>query len=100
MKPKKLEELQEIARKMTFAALERYEIPEEYRPLMTLGVFFEGESRVFELYVTGETPQDAKVISQARINSLTGEGSVKIFGLKRKPTPTPDSFPAPRVADP
>jgi hypothetical protein len=89
----RLEELQEIARKLTFSALEAFVIPEEYRSVMTLGVFFEGDVRVFELYVPGEQPKDAKVISRARIDCRTGEGSVEVFGLTLKPSspPTPDS---------
>lgn len=93
MKPKRLDELQEIARKLTFSALESFVIPEEYRATMTLGVFFEGDIRVFELYVPGEQPKDAKIISRARINSRTGEGSVEVIGLapKSPSPPTSDS---------
>lgn len=94
MKSKRLDELQEIARKQTFSALEGFVIPEEYRATMTLGVFFEGDVRVFELYVPGEQPKDAKVISRARIDSRTGEGSVEVIGLTRKSaTPPPLGLP-------
>lgn len=95
MKPKRLEELQEIARKLTFSALEAFVIPEEYRATMTLGVFFEGDVRVFELYVPGEQPKDAKIISRARIDARTGEGSVEVIGLalKSPSSSTPDSLP-------
>jgi hypothetical protein len=79
-----LEELHERARQMTLAALKEYVIPQSYRESMTLGVTFEGEKRVFELYVPGEKPSDAIVISRAIFDPDTGEGAVEIVGLERK----------------
>jgi hypothetical protein len=84
MKLKNIDDLQEIARKLTFAALESFVIPEDYRKKMTLGVFFDGYHRVFELYVPGNHPKDAKIISRARIDARTGEGSVEVVGLAPK----------------
>ena len=84
MKRKRLEELQEIARCLTSSALESYEIPETYRDLMILEIEFDGDYRIFELYVPGEMPKEALVISRARIHSATGLGQVEIFNLVRK----------------
>src|SRR4051812_11367570 len=53
--PKELDELQEIARVATRTALEGYEpISEEWKKNLTLGTFFEGDERIFELYVAAE----------------------------------------------
>lgn len=69
MLKKELDELQEIARKATYEALKEYEpISEEWEKNLTLGVFFDGDGRVFELYVAAERPRDAIVISSVRIN--------------------------------
>lgn len=84
MRRGRLEELQEIARRLTFAALESYEIPIAYRKELVLGDLSDGDHHIFELYVPGERPKDAIVISRARIDSVTGEGHVEIFNLIRK----------------
>jgi hypothetical protein len=79
-----LDELEERARRMTLAALESYVIPDEIRPTLTLGIHFEGDTRVFELYVPGEKPSDARIISRLRLNIYSGEGDVEVIGLNRK----------------
>lgn len=64
--PKELDELQEIARVATRAALEGYEpMPEEWEKNLTLGTSFDGDDRIFELYIAAEKPSDAVVISTA-----------------------------------
>jgi len=83
-RPIKLEKLQERARLMTLAELENYIMPEEIRATLTLGVQFDEDFRIFELYVPGEKPSDARVISQARLNVYSGEGSVEVLGLEKK----------------
>lgn len=85
MKRLKLEELRERARLLTYEALKDYEIPDDLETKITLGVEFEGEDRIFELYIPGERPKDAIVISSARINSFTGEGTVEVFLPKKQP---------------
>jgi hypothetical protein len=77
-----LDELQEIARQRTVEALEGYVIPDELRSQLVLGVFFEGEYRVFELYLPGERPSDARVIARARLSTKDGTGTVDIIGLQ------------------
>ncbi|HVZ38970.1 MAG TPA: hypothetical protein VHI13_06815 [Candidatus Kapabacteria bacterium] len=49
-----------------------------------LGVQFDGGYRIFELYVPGGKPEDAWVISQARVHSVTGECEVTVLGLEKK----------------
>lgn len=85
-KRKSLEELQEIARKLTQDILGDYIIPEEILPNLTLGVLFRGDDRVFELYVPGEKPQDGKVITRVVVNSYTGNASpVEVFLEEKRP---------------
>ena len=83
-KPIPLDQLQERARLMTLEALDCYVIPDEIRPNLTLGVQFDGDFRVFELYVPGEKPSDAKVVSRTRLDTFSGEGAVEVVGLLRK----------------
>lgn len=83
--PTELDELQEIARIATRAALEEYErIPAEWEKNLTLGTFFDGDDRIFELYVAGERPSDAVVVSSARVSSKTKSVSVVISNLAKK----------------
>jgi hypothetical protein len=85
MKNKTLEELEAIAAMATRKSLEGYEIPEEIKANLVRGVMFDGDDRIFELYVPGERPEDAKVISAVRINSLTGDVvRVEIFDILKK----------------
>jgi hypothetical protein len=79
---KELDELREIAKTATKDALKSYERPPKaWQDKLTLGTIFDGEDRVFELYVPGERPTDAIVISSARVNSHTRAVSVQIFNL-------------------
>ncbi|MFP5393837.1 MAG: hypothetical protein ACLGI6_20195 [Gammaproteobacteria bacterium] len=80
-----LDELQEIARVATRAALEAYEpMPEEWTKNLTLGTFFEGDERIFELYIAAEKPVDAVVISTARVNRKSREVVVIISNLAER----------------
>jgi hypothetical protein len=83
--PKELDELQEIARVATRAALEGYEpMPEEWEKNLTLGTFFEGDDRIFELYIAAEKPSDAVVISTARVNRKSRNVVVTISNLAER----------------
>ncbi|MEA2603058.1 MAG: hypothetical protein QOF89_4050 [Acidobacteriota bacterium] len=91
MKPAKglrrteLDELQEMARLATRAALEDYEpIPKEWEANLTLGTFFDGDDRIFELYIAAERPIDAMVISSVRVNRKTKSVQVVVSNLKKK----------------
>jgi hypothetical protein len=83
--PTELDELQELARVATRDALENYErIPAEWEENLTLGTFFEGDDRIFKLYIAAERPSDAVVISSARVNRKTKSVSVVITNLKKR----------------
>ncbi|OWQ47814.1 hypothetical protein CDL60_08935 [Roseateles noduli] len=83
-----LDELKEIARLATRRALELYEpIPAHWNDRLALGTLFDGDDRVFELYVPAAHPADATVISRARVNRLTKEVSVFITNLTLRVTP-------------
>ena len=83
--PKELDELQEIARIATRTALESYEpMPEEWGKNLTLGTFFEGDERIFELYIAAEKPADAVVISTARVNRKSKKVLVTISNLAKR----------------
>ncbi|SES86517.1 hypothetical protein SAMN05443572_101411 [Myxococcus fulvus] len=70
----KLEVLREKARVATREALRQCPaIPEHFRENLTLGVLFDDEARVFELYVARERPGDALVLTRVTANSKTGE---------------------------
>ncbi|AFY38604.1 hypothetical protein Lepto7376_2317 [[Leptolyngbya] sp. PCC 7376] len=81
---KELDELQEIARIATRKALEDYEFPETWQDSLVLGVFFEDNARIFELYIPRERPEEAIVISSARVNCQTKAVSVTISNLEKK----------------
>ncbi|MFG6447362.1 hypothetical protein ACG0Z6_03790 [Roseateles sp. BYS180W] len=85
MPNKELDELQEIARVETRKALSLYDpVPSEWAKALTLGTLFEGDDRVFELYVPGERPADAIVIASARVNRKTRHVVVTVTNLNRK----------------
>lgn len=80
-----LDELRETARAATRSALENYErVPDDARNLLTLGTRFDGDDRIFELYIPGELPQDAVILTRVRVNAITGEvGPVEVFLPRR-----------------
>ena len=84
MKKMTLEQLEEVAQNLTRTELRKYVVPDELWQELVLGTFFEAEETVFELYVPGERPEDAKVITRARINKVSGEGEVEVFELQKK----------------
>jgi len=73
-----LKEMESIAREATHAALQGYEAP-EHRENLTLGSAITDADGVFELYIAGERPQDAKVISKAVVDRVTGDVKVEVF---------------------
>ena len=80
-----LDELQEIARIATRSELERFDpIPDAWRASLTLGTFFDGDDRIFELYVAGARPADAIVLTSARVNRKTKAVSVKVTNLRER----------------
>ena len=81
---KELEELEEIARAATKRALEDYLIPDEYNGELVLGTQFKEDKRVFELYLPGDKPQDAIVISSAEVDRKTKKVFVVVTNLELK----------------
>ena len=80
--------LEEIARAATVEALRDFEpVPESWRRILALGTLFDGDDRVFELYVPWERPADAIVISSARVNRKTKHVEVTITNLAKKEHP-------------
>lgn len=76
----KLDDLQERARQMVTEALESCRpLPADHRDKLVLGIRFEGNDRVFELYVPGERPEDAIVVARATLDEDTGMGTVETF---------------------
>ena len=70
--------MEPLAREATCAALMKYSPPKHLENL-TLGTQITDTHGIFELYLAGETPRDAMVISEATVDRATGEVSVKIF---------------------
>lgn len=83
---KRLEELEEIARVKTREALVEYErLSDEAKNKLVLGIGFAGDERIFQLYVPGERPEEAVVVTRVPVNSITGEASdVEVFLPKMK----------------
>ncbi|AEV26454.1 hypothetical protein ACLSSQ_11335 [Azospira sp. APE16] len=86
--PKELDKLQELARVASHKALEEYESPpKEWEANLTLGTVFDGDDRIFELYVAADNPKDTIVISSARVDRKNHSVQVVITNLKRKIAP-------------
>lgn len=83
MKTIHVDELREIARGLTQKELEGYVIPDEIRGSLVLTTLFEGDDRVFLLYVPGERRKDARVIARTTVNAITGVASVDVSGLSK-----------------
>jgi hypothetical protein len=73
-----LNEAEEIARVATRQELERYEIPSDLFEKVVLTTLFEGDDRVFVLYVPGQTRSDPMVIASTRVNLRTRETQVEV----------------------
>lgn len=79
-RPKPLQELEETAKEATRQALASYTVPESIHDQLVLGVFIEGKHAIFELYVPGKRPEDARIITRAQISRFSGEVvSVEVF---------------------
>lgn len=76
----RMDDMEPIAREATREALRAYREPsagEQSR--WTLGKFETEDEGIFEIYIPSDNPSDAKVISAARVNRLTGQVRVEIF---------------------
>ena len=78
-------EMEPLARKATYETLKGYlPPPEEDMKNLTLGISDNDDYGLFELYIAAERPEDAKVLTEARVDRRTGAVEVKVF-LPRKP---------------
>ncbi|MFC4158795.1 hypothetical protein [Chitinimonas lacunae] len=73
-----LAEMESIAKQATFEALKSFKPPRN-RENLTLGSGITDEEGIFELYLAGEMPKDAEVVSRATVNRLTGAVKVDVF---------------------
>lgn len=81
---KELDELKEIARLATYDALKEFEpLSIDWRNNLTLGSGIDGDYGIFELYVAAERPENAVIISSARVNRKTRAVEVTISNLTR-----------------
>ena len=71
--------MEPIAKEATRDALKTYIRPSGRDEDLALGIRLEDEYGVFELYFSGERPEDAIVLTEARVNRITGEVSVKVL---------------------
>lgn len=81
---KSLDELTDIAYRLIAGAFANHEVPRELRSRWVLGSEFDNDHAIFELYVPGETPRDAVLLSRVRLDRVTGEGSVEVYNLAKK----------------
>ena len=69
---------EEMARVATQTELENYEIPANLMGQVVLTTLFEGDDRVFVLYVPGQTRDDPMIIAKTRVDVKTGKVSVEV----------------------
>ena len=74
----RVSEMEPIAREATRKALAGREQPEHLENL-TLGSRLTDAEGLFELYIAGKRPIDARVISRAVVNRETGHVNVEVF---------------------
>ncbi|MDO4724247.1 MAG: hypothetical protein Q4A97_05745 [Comamonadaceae bacterium] len=88
-------EMQEIARKATREALKEYLWPltPDDEKNLTSGVFIDPadkEHKTFDLYISADPPENGIILTQAKVNALTGEVQVKVFLPRRPDAPLSD----------
>lgn len=81
-----LSQAEELARSETQKALSNYEVAADLMGQVVLTTLFEGDDRVFVLYVPGETRQDQMIVARTTVNVKTGELFVDVPELSRKAT--------------
>ena len=79
-----VKKMEPIAKEATRDALRTYIWPSDRDEDLTLGIRLEDEYGIFELCFSGERPEDAIVLTEARVNRITGEVSVKVFLPKNR----------------
>jgi hypothetical protein len=75
-----LSEMEALARNATRAALGAYTpLTEEEKKELTLGSSLSDIEGVFELYLAKDKPQNAKLVSCAKVDRFAGEVQLEIF---------------------
>ncbi len=83
-----LKEMENIAKRATHDALMPYpRLQGSDSENLTLGTQLTESEGIFELYIAGERPLDAKVITCARVDRRTGEVGVEVFLEKNHEPP-------------
>jgi hypothetical protein len=72
-----MQAMEAIAKPATKATLEGLYLSSDDCNRLVLGYTEDGDFGVFELYVPGERPQDARVIARARVNAYSGDVEVE-----------------------
>jgi hypothetical protein len=81
---KSLEELQQLTAEFSKQTLSEYQVPPGLQNEVVLGSELDGDSWVFELYIPGERPTDARVIARLRVDAYTGKAVVEEVNLPKK----------------
>jgi hypothetical protein len=70
-----LKQMQPIAKEMTPIEIRKYgiEFTDDEKDHLTLGEYLTDDFGIFELYLSGERPVDAKVISRTYVDRITGD---------------------------
>ena len=79
-----LVQAEEMARIATQRELRNYEVPAELMGQVVLTTLFEGDDRLFVLYVPGQTRSDPVIVARTRVNLKSGQLSVEIPTLPIK----------------
>jgi hypothetical protein len=74
-----IKSLEKIAKTRMREVLSHYMIDESLKKEITIGFTIEDGIYVWDLYIPQEKPQDAIVISEARVNPNTLEVKVNVF---------------------
>ena len=76
-----LDQTEPMAKAATRVALEGARpFTDAEKQALTLGTLIQNDAYIWVLYLAGERPEDAVKISEARVDRLTGEVEVRLFG--------------------
>jgi hypothetical protein len=73
------EKMERIAQKATNKKLQGYDVNDDMWAKIVLGKRVSNNKGVFELFIPGQRPVDAKVISRATVARESGSVNVEVF---------------------
>lgn len=73
------DEMEIIAKQAMGDALSNYQKPDRDLSTLMMGGGISEDGGDFDLYFTGETPEDALVVCTASVNRITGETKVNVL---------------------